>query len=43
MVILYIWCPTGIVAFEDESGVSRSYYDANFIFILVHTVVFTMI
>jgi len=43
VVILYIWCPTGIVAFEDESGVSRSYNDVNFIFIQVHPVVFTTI
>lgn len=38
MVILYIWCPAGIGAFEDESGVSRSYNDANFIFMQVQPV-----
>lgn len=30
MVILYIWCPQGIVAFEVEAGVYESYDDANF-------------
>jgi len=38
VVILYIWCPAGIGAFEDESGVSRSYNDANFIFMQVQPV-----